>query len=116
MTASVIPRPLHLAPMCASVECDECGQITGSDLRLPDSALVVMLAHVLPDAVDDLPALVPGVAVGVGVAVLVADAGELSGARAGHVPARPNAPVGAVHLLPLLRLVSWNELQFLSPV
>ena len=99
MTASVIPRPLHLAPMCASVECDECGQITGSDLRLPDSVLVVMLAHVLPDAVDGLPALVPGVAVGVGVA------SELGSAWAGHVPARPPAPVSAVHL-PLLSIKS----------
>ena len=45
-----------------------------------NTLLVVMLADVLPDAVDYPPALIPGVAVGVGVAVLVADAGELSGA------------------------------------
>ena len=37
----------------------------------PVSVLVVMLAQVLPDAVDGLHALVPVVAVGVGVAVLV---------------------------------------------
>ena len=34
MATSVIPRPLHLAPVGATVECDEGGQVTGSDLRL----------------------------------------------------------------------------------
>ena len=69
----------------------------------PVSVLVVMLAQVLPDAVDGLHALVPGVAVGVGVPVLVADAGELGGAWAGRFPAWPPALVSAVHL-PLLSI------------
>ena len=56
-----------------------------------------MLSHVLPDAVDGLPDLVSGIAVGVGLAVLVS--------WAGRVPARSPAPVSAVHL-PLLSIKS----------
>ena len=51
MTASVIPRHLHLAPTCASVECDECGQITGSDLRLPDSGDYLRLVNVCNEGI-----------------------------------------------------------------
>ena len=51
MATSVIPRPLHLAPMCASVECDNCGQITGSDLRLPDSGDYLRLVNVCNEGI-----------------------------------------------------------------
>ena len=37
MAAGVIPRSLHLAPVGATVECDEGGQVPRSDLRLPHS-------------------------------------------------------------------------------
>ena len=33
--AGVIPRALHLAPLGATIECDQSGQVAGPDVGLP---------------------------------------------------------------------------------
>ena len=99
--------------MIISPEITSCGAARGiRNERLDDRIhrtpagqnhhrlLVMMLRHPVHAA-----ARLVRVAVGVGVAVLVADARQLGAPGAGHV-----APAVAVHLLTLVRLIRCNDL------
>ena len=66
--------------------------------------LVVVLTNILPDAVYSSVSTLH-IAVRVRVAVLIADTGKLCGPRTGHFTSLSSS-IGAIHLLPLLRLVS----------